>query len=95
MARNMIHHLGHEVIEPADGREAVAVFRGRVSEIGCVVRDLFIPGMEGWKTIEAVRGICPGIPVIRLASMTRPNTLIRVRANRRIPSLTSPINWPV
>ena len=64
MGRAMLEHLGHTVIEAGDGFEALEVFRRNRHEIQCVISDLTMPRMDGWKFIEALRLIVPGMPVI-------------------------------
>jgi CheY-like chemotaxis protein len=64
MARQMILHLGFGVVEAKDGVDAVSIFRQRRDEICCVISDLTMPRMNGWKTLEAIRNLSPKLPVI-------------------------------
>ena len=63
-AQRMLKHIGYEVIEAADGVEAVEVFRQHQEQIRCVLCDLTMPRMDGWETLEALRKIATDIPVI-------------------------------
>ena len=56
--------MGFTVIEACDGVEAVELFRQHHEEIRLVISDLTMPRMDGWDTLQALRKISPGIPVI-------------------------------
>jgi signal transduction histidine kinase/ActR/RegA family two-component response regulator len=56
--------LGYEVITAEDGRCAVEIIKNRKDEIGFIILDLTMPGMDGWETLEAIRAIRSDIPVI-------------------------------
>jgi PAS domain S-box-containing protein len=68
MVRNMVKqrlkHLGHSVHAAPGGTEALELFNRQRDEIGCVIIDLTMPGMDGWETIAALRRIDPDIPII-------------------------------
>ena len=64
MAREMLTRLGVTVLEAKDGVEAVEVFRRHQNIIDCILCDLTMPHMDGWKTLAAIREISQGIPVI-------------------------------
>ena len=44
--------------------EAVRLFRERSSDIGLVLLDVAMPGMDGLETLEWIRGIRPDIRVL-------------------------------
>jgi two-component system, cell cycle sensor histidine kinase and response regulator CckA len=56
--------LGFEVITASDGPEALEIFTERKDEISLVMLDLGMPGMSGWQTLPALRGLRLDIPVI-------------------------------
>jgi len=60
----MLTRLGFPVLEAKDGVEAVEVFKQHSKSIRCVLYDLIIPRMNGWETLDALRSLAPGIPVI-------------------------------
>ncbi|MFH0998850.1 MAG: ATP-binding protein [Pseudomonadota bacterium] len=64
MAGIMLTRLGYTVLEAKDGIEAVEIFKQHPDEIRCVLSDLTMPRMDGWKTLAALRKLSPGIPVI-------------------------------
>jgi two-component system, cell cycle sensor histidine kinase and response regulator CckA len=55
---------GFSVLEANDGLEAVEVFRQHQDVIRFVLCDVVMPHMDGWETLEALRRLAPGIPVI-------------------------------
>lgn len=64
MTTAMLNHMGHAVIEAPDGSQAVEVFRRHSDRICCALLDFTMPGMNGWETLEALRALQPGLPVI-------------------------------
>lgn len=60
----MVSHGGYRALAAANGGEAVAVLREHAGEIACVILDLSMPGMDGPATLEALRGVKPGVPVL-------------------------------
>jgi CheY-like chemotaxis protein len=64
MAANMLKRIGWAVVEAHDGAEAVELFRAQADVITCAICDLTMPNLDGWQTIEALRQIQPGLPVI-------------------------------
>jgi two-component system, cell cycle sensor histidine kinase and response regulator CckA len=64
MVQRTLHREGFTVLTAADGCEAVAIFRHRSREIGCVLLDLTMPVMDGMETIRELRRIRADVPVI-------------------------------
>ena len=60
----MLNLLGYPVIAARDGGEGVEAFRQHREEIGFVLCDVSMPGMDGWETLTALRQLDPEIPVI-------------------------------
>jgi two-component system cell cycle sensor histidine kinase/response regulator CckA len=60
----MLTRLGFTVLQAKDGVEGVEVFRQHQDEIRCVLCDLIMPRLDGWATLNALRQLKPGIPVI-------------------------------
>ncbi len=59
-----LRSLGFTVLEAADGVEALEVCRQNPNEIDCVLCDMTMPRMGGWETLNALRQVAPGVPVI-------------------------------
>lgn len=64
LAVAVLERMGFEVVEAADGVEAVEVFTKHRERIQVVLCDVTMPRMDGWETLSALRRIEPGIPVI-------------------------------
>ena len=43
----MLRHLGYDVLEAGDGREAVDIFRKNKNSLDLVILDMNMPGMDG------------------------------------------------
>jgi CheY-like chemotaxis protein len=63
----MLVKLGFTVLSAGDGRRAVEIFRQRQDEICLVLSDVYMPGMNGWETLSALRRIDPDIAVILIS----------------------------
>ncbi len=64
LAAHVIKSFGFTVLTAQDGVVALEMFRQHQAEIRCVLCDLSMPRMNGWQTIEALRQLAPGLPVI-------------------------------
>ena len=60
----VLKRFGFTVYAAEDGVEGVEVFQQHREEIGCVLCDLTMPGMDGWQTISCIRAIAPELPVV-------------------------------
>ena len=54
----------HDVLEAADGESALKQLSESSGEIDLVVLDLMLPGIDGWKLIEAARQEGIGTPIV-------------------------------
>ncbi len=64
VTRQMAEHLGMEVVEACDGREAVELFKAHHTVLRLVVMDLTMPHMDGREAFRRFREINAAIPVI-------------------------------
>jgi len=64
VAGRMLRHLGFEVVEAADGVEALARFREIPAGIACVVLDLSMPRMGGEEAFRELRRIRGDVRVV-------------------------------
>ena len=64
MAATMLERFGFSVLKGNDGLEALEIFKQHQSEIKFVLTDLTMPRMNGWETLNELRKLQPGIPVI-------------------------------
>jgi len=51
--RAVLEREGHEVIEAANGKEGLALFRSR--PVNCLIVDIFMPDKDGLETIMELR----------------------------------------
>jgi CheY-like chemotaxis protein len=64
VGKAMLEELGYGVVVAKSGEQAVDVVRRNGHEIGLMVLDLIMPGMDGGKTFDCIRKIRPSMPVI-------------------------------
>ncbi len=64
LARIVLERAGLEVVEAADGLEAMAIFRTDPELFSCVLLDLTMPNMDGVETYSRLRAIRPDLRVI-------------------------------
>lgn len=67
---DVLTHLRYRVLQAGDGVEGLEVFRKHRDQIRCVLCDLTLPRMDGWKTLTAMRQLAPRIPVILTSGYT-------------------------
>lgn len=63
--RRVLSRMGHEVVEAADGREALAALA--TPAIDLVVTDLNMPEMDGIELILSVTDRWPSMPIIAIS----------------------------
>ncbi len=82
VARRMIERLGFEVLEAADGVEALDLFRSRRERIRAVILDLLMPKMTGEEVLSAMVDIDPGVRVILSSGYSPQQSDERARGDR-------------
>src|SRR5437868_2587438 len=60
----MLRKKGLTVIEAANGKSGVDLFRASVSEVDVVLLDLTLPGMSGGEVLSELRRIQPDVKVV-------------------------------
>lgn len=67
--QTMLHHVlaeaGYEVVEAADGSEAIKLVQVRSFDL--VLCDLFMPKKEGLETIKGLRSRYPALPIVAMS----------------------------
>ena len=62
--RSALEPYGYTVLLARDGEEGLRLLAQRSSDIGLVLLDVAMPGMDGLETLERIREIRPDVPVI-------------------------------
>lgn len=58
---------GYFVYEHASGESALTFLRGHAGPIDLLITDTVLSGMNGVQTAHALRGLRPGLPVLRMS----------------------------
>ena len=66
----MIESLGFSVLQADTGEKAVEIYRVKFDSIDVVVLDMIMPGMDGYRTFEALKRINPAVKVILSSGYT-------------------------
>lgn len=64
VCRGMLERLGFRVLQAADGREGVEIFRRDPASVACVILDLTMPHMNGEEAFREMRRVRPNVPII-------------------------------
>jgi PAS domain S-box-containing protein len=78
LASRMLVRLGFEVIEAANGYDALAQFERHADRISLVLLDLTMPGMDGEETFRALRRISDEVPVLMTSGFTEQEITARL-----------------
>jgi two-component system cell cycle sensor histidine kinase/response regulator CckA len=66
---------GYEVIEAADGEEAILLFENRECPIDLVVTDVMMSGLNGRQTAARIREIAPAVKVLYMSGYSEDVTI--------------------
>jgi len=64
IGRTLLTKLGYEILEAADGLEALEICRVRGESIGLVLLDLTMPNLTGKETFARLHEMLPDLPVL-------------------------------
>jgi len=62
--RTTLEHFGFRVSTASDGAEAIALFRNPAGRFDLAIVDMQMPGLDGGKTIVALRHLRPDLPIV-------------------------------
>ncbi|HEX3746642.1 MAG TPA: PAS domain S-box protein [Bryobacteraceae bacterium] len=65
LLREILENRGHQVIEAANGKEAVRLVSAEVPDL--VISDIVMPEQEGLETIQALGRLAPNLPIIAIS----------------------------
>jgi CheY-like chemotaxis protein len=83
----MLLELGYDVIQVADAQAALNTMADR-SDIGLILSDVMMPGMDGLSFLKDVRRRYPELPVVLVTGF--PEAVKRVAQRADIPLLPKP-----
>jgi two-component system CheB/CheR fusion protein len=63
-SRSVLVRFGYDVLVARDGAEGIRLFQERADQIGLVLLDVAMPGMDGSRTLERIREIRLDVPVV-------------------------------
>jgi two-component system cell cycle sensor histidine kinase/response regulator CckA len=78
--RRALETLGYDVLEAADGEEALSVFRERAAGLRAVLLDLAMPRLSGRDAWAEMRRLAPEVPVLMTTGHSGPDQLDDLRA---------------
>ena len=64
VGQQMLQKLGYTVLVARNGQEAVDVCRDNSDDVGLVLLDMIMPGLEAGETYDQLKAINPAIKVI-------------------------------
>ena len=71
----VLRDLGHEVVEAANGTQALERLNGRHSDFDLLVTDYAMPLLSGADFLREARGICPGVPALVITGYAEPDMI--------------------
>jgi len=74
-----LKHSGFEILEAADGQEAVDVFAEHHDSIDCVLLDFSMPKLDGEETQQAMHAIRNDVPIVLMSGFSEQEVVDRFR----------------
>jgi two-component system response regulator ResD len=69
LCRLYLEHAGYDVVEAADGQQALEVLRNAKPPVDVMILDLMLPGVDGFQVLSTVRENTTWLPVILLTAL--------------------------
>lgn len=73
--REDLENLGCEVLEAANGREAIEIDMSQ--ELDGVILDIVMPEVGGIEALQVIREVSPDVPIVMLSSAGTPQKLMQ------------------
>ena len=73
--REELENLGCEVLEAANGREAIEI--DMAEELDGVILDIVMPEVGGIEALQVIREVSPDVPIVMLSSAGTPQKLMQ------------------
>jgi PAS domain S-box-containing protein len=90
VARVLLESAGFDVVEAANGTEAVALYRKQAAEIRAVLLDVTMPGIGGVEALKRIREVDPEARVILSSGYDERDTIAQVDRDLGVEFLQKP-----
>jgi DNA-binding response OmpR family regulator len=93
MMRGLLEKQGLDVVEAADGREAVERFRQSPADL--ILLDASMPRLDGFSACKQIRRLESGtnVPILMVTSLSDSDSVKRASAAGATDFVTKPISW--
>jgi CheY-like chemotaxis protein len=89
----MLRRQGFTVIEAANGKIGVDLFRASAPQIDVVLLDLTLPGMSGRDVLDELRRIQPNVKMIITSAYSQDRTLTSIGGQHSVPYIRKPYHF--
>jgi FixJ family two-component response regulator len=86
----LFQSVGHEVLLYVSGEDFM--HSGRLTDIGCLITDFGLPGMNGIDLLRAVHAVRPELPVIVITARSETSIVSRASAAGAYRAFSKPLN---
>jgi two-component system cell cycle sensor histidine kinase/response regulator CckA len=95
VAARLLKARGYEVIEAADGEEALAIAEANAGQIDLMISDVIMPGMDGPHLLKAARPYLAGAPVMFISGYAEAEFSKVLEGEEGVTFLAKPIDITV
>ena len=67
LIKDFLKVKGHEILEAADGEEALKIFGEKGSNISLILLDVMMPKLDGWSVLRQIRQVS-NVPIVMLTA---------------------------
>ena len=71
----VLDDIGHEVVEAADGKQALKLLKGGDCDFDVIISDYAMPHLSGTEFLRGARTICPGVPALIITGYAEADTI--------------------
>lgn len=66
--KDFLSQKGYEVLESADGEDALNIYQNKKNNIDLIILDVMMPKLDGWSVLKQIRKDDKEIPVVMLTA---------------------------
>ena len=88
----LLKHSGFDVLEAADGQQAIDTFVAQKNEIDCVLLDVSMPKLSGEEVFQQLRTIQQQVPIVMMSGYNEGEIVGRVKGAKPNGALQKPIS---